>query len=337
MQQFGSTIVHDLNNAIFAISGRLELLKRRLDNPALQALAADLGKTIHFFESINASISAACARIYPHAEARDATDALENALTDAIAQSADLLQHVTIERESIPDAQRMLRAHPEALLVCVRQLLALHAIRIGARGTLRITSALHAQSITLIFEDDRVLEGDASLTALSTAPSFLHGGFEFEQLLLATAQRALRECGGNVVLARPEHEGMRSVVTFALLTQRRAIPQRVLIADDEMLIRALLVQMLETLGADVVPSDAPGSIDTHPDIRQQELIIVDAAVPTLCGLKALQRLRAQGVMTPAIVISGATIDVPLPVKTSALLKPFTMATFEAACYSALAL
>ncbi len=335
LQQFGNTIVHDLNNAVFAITGRLELLKRRIDNPALQGLATELGKTIAFFESINASISTVCTRSIPHPDPVLAAETVSTTLDEAITELQDSLHQTRVERQPIPASERMFRVPASALAVCVRQLLSLHCMRLGGTGTLSITTRFEPLVVQLIFEDDREVDQEC-IAALTRSPSFLAPGFKFEQLFVATAARALRDLGGKVSLERVASGGLRSSVSLTLTAESTRVAQRVLIADDEMLIRALLVQMLETLGADVIPSDAPESIDTHPDIRQQQLIVVDAAMPTHAGLKALERLRAQGVMIPAVVISGAPVDRELPAKSTGLLKPFTMATFEAACQLALA-
>ncbi len=335
LQQFGNTIVHDLNNAIFAITGRLELLKRRLENPALQGLAGELGKTIAFFESINASIASACARNIPHGQAVSANETLATAIDEALFETQESLREIRIERADLPLSTRMFRVPASALAICFRQLLALHAIRLNGAGALSIASRFEAASLLVVMEDDQTVDA-AEIVSLTQSPSFLQPGFAFEQLFFATAARALRDFGGKVALERTAAGCLRSTVSLTLVAETRRVAQRVLIADDEMLIRALLVQMLETLGADVVPCDDPSSIDTHPDLSQQELIVVDAAMPTQSGLRALQRLRANGVMIPAVVISGAPIDEALPAKTSALLKPFTMASFEAACQAAFA-
>ena len=335
LQQLCGTISHDFNNAIFAATGRLELLKRRMEDPALRGLVGEVEKTIRFFESINAAVAQAAHRQYPTASPRNAIDAVQAALVAAQAQSNEALIGVQVSHAVLPSAEAQIRADADALLVCCRQVMTLHAMRLAHAGSLNIAVTIAERTMRVTFEDSATRSTEQAITNFSAPPSFLHPGFAAEQLPLATAQRALRECGGTVALAMAPSGGLRTTVTLAVVAELRRLPSRVLIADDEMLLRALLVQMLETLGADVTSVEDPGSIDTHEALHDQELLIVDAAVPSMCGLKALQRIRAAGIMTPAILISGSTVDEAIPLRTSVLLKPFTTATLEAACHAAI--
>lgn len=335
LQQVCATISHDFNNAIFAATGRLELLKRRIEDPALRGLVGEVEKTIRFFESINAAVAQAAHRKYPTASPRNASDAVQAALVAAQAQSSEALSGVQVSSAGLPRAAAQLRADADALLVCFRQVMTLHAMRLAHAGSLNIAVTVSERTMCVTFEDSAVGSTEQAITSLSAPPSFLCSGFAAEQLPLATAQRALRECGGTVALALAASGGLRTTVTFAVDAELRRLPSRILIADDERMLRALFVQMLESLGADVTSVEDPGSIDTHAELRDQQLLIVDAAVPSMCGLKALRRIRAAGIMTPAILISGSTVDEEIPLRTSVLLKPFTTATLEAACHAAI--
>jgi two-component system alkaline phosphatase synthesis response regulator PhoP len=82
---------------------------------------------------------------------------------------------------------------------------------------------------------------------------------------------------------------------------------KVLVADDSETILLLLRTRLELAGYEVVTASdgqevmdamhAPGS--TGPD-----LLLLDAMMPRKSGIEALRELRAEGVETPALIVSA---------------------------------
>jgi DNA-binding response OmpR family regulator len=83
---------------------------------------------------------------------------------------------------------------------------------------------------------------------------------------------------------------------------------RVLVADDSETILLLLRTRLELAGHEVqTASDGQEVIDTLHRSEQGEnpdLLLLDAMMPNKSGIDALRELRAEGVQTPALIVSA---------------------------------
>lgn len=114
---------------------------------------------------------------------------------------------------------------------------------------------------------------------------------------------------------------------------------KVLIADDDQTIRALLSDMLADLGHSVMTArDGTEAVDIagreNPDV-----IILDFLMPRLSGLDALKAMRERGLAIPSILltaISDSSIrELDAPEKPDAILeKPFKKRAIERALLKA---
>jgi CheY-like chemotaxis protein len=79
---------------------------------------------------------------------------------------------------------------------------------------------------------------------------------------------------------------------------------KVLIADDDRLVRAMLTDLLAELGHAVV--EAANGVEAVALARREgpDLLILDFLMPKLSGLDALHALRKEGVRTPAVLLSA---------------------------------
>jgi two-component system capsular synthesis sensor histidine kinase RcsC len=109
---------------------------------------------------------------------------------------------------------------------------------------------------------------------------------------------------------------------------------KVLVIEDEPLIRDIFAQFLELLGheADVAADGREGLARFDPLIH--EIVITDFVMPGLTGLEVAEAIRARGHTTPVVMISGSAN--PRDERRAAqaglrfLRKPVTFAQFEAA-------
>ena len=83
------------------------------------------------------------------------------------------------------------------------------------------------------------------------------------------------------------------------------MPQvKVLIADDDRLIRAMLRDVLADLGHEVVEAENGEEAVARAEREQPDALIVDFLMPRLSGLDALKRLRARGRRLPAVLLTA---------------------------------
>lgn len=87
------------------------------------------------------------------------------------------------------------------------------------------------------------------------------------------------------------------------MTARRS-PRRVLIAEDEALIRLDLREMLEEEGYDVVAEAADGATAVRlAEEHRPDLIILDVRMPVLDGIEAAARL-AENRIAPVVILTA---------------------------------
>jgi two-component system, response regulator PdtaR len=85
---------------------------------------------------------------------------------------------------------------------------------------------------------------------------------------------------------------------------------KVLVADDDRLVRAMVADLLADLGHSVVAaSDGAEAVDLARR-EAPDVLVLDFLMPRLSGLDALATLRGEGIDTPAVLltaISGGTV------------------------------
>jgi CheY-like chemotaxis protein len=118
---------------------------------------------------------------------------------------------------------------------------------------------------------------------------------------------------------------------------------RILIIDDEELVRRAVVRMLATAGHDV--REAPNGASGLRLWRDggADLVLTDMAMPDMTGFELIGILRAGGATVPIIAISGSLVLSDLEVirhatllgAVSLLAKPFSWEQLMAAVSAAL--
>ena len=326
---FGAVISHDLNNALFALVGRLQIVRRKITDPLLAQTLDQVLETAHHIEAQISTIHAACPRD-PSAESTSvARKSIAAAIHAAAATLPMTLANVETAINEIP-ADAMFSIDERAVASAIAQLLSMHRERNAKMVAVACAcvGTIDAPRIELSFTDHA-----GAWTHDLRAPSLLHGYFDLATLSLGTAHRAVRDDGGIVELTRTD-DGVRSGVSFAIrrgivLQQEsdaesdrdsdRVAPRRVLIADDDVAVRAVLVAALESVGDDVDTTDDPSSIARRTDLLTFDAIVLDAGGG---GIEALLEIRARGSVVPVLIASGDIIEGNFGEPTRILMKPF---------------
>ena len=116
-------------------------------------------------------------------------------------------------------------------------------------------------------------------------------------------------------------------------THRSDDPVKVLVIDDEPLLRDLLGEFLELLGheADLAADGHEGLARFDPVVHQA--VVTDFLMPELTGLEVAEAIRARGCIIPIVMISG--LGAPdhqrriIQAGLRFVSKPFTFAQVEA--------
>jgi len=330
VRAFGAIVAHDLNNALFVLSGRMQLLRRQATDPTLAASLDSLRDTVKLFESQLALLHHAS----PRDQFPDSFRSIRSVLlafftapetaTFEISGSEELLEHLP--------ADASIEGDGDPLRVALRQLLALHRMR-GAR-TLHISAAIEsANQATLTIS----IEDHAGCAATHcNPPSLLGGSFDLAHLPIAAAARAVRDFGGSVRCNNtangvcsecvvPIRRGMRLNPEQTDSCEHASIAappaRRILVADDDPAVRALLIAALESVGDDLDSTDSPASVATRTDLANFDAMVLDAGGG---GIEALYALRDRGETLPVLLVSGAPVDELPSGTTRMLLKPFPL-------------
>jgi CheY-like chemotaxis protein len=332
----GALVSHDLNNALFALSGRVQLLKLRAQDPAVQKLATEIIDATKYFDQLLSHLHHACARPPVGSGPTVVRTALADAFREIARSAGPILDGAEAVASQVP-ADLSFDGEARALVSAVLQCAALHRSR-GA-NRIRVSAETVAGGdqlrVSLSLEDD---EGDWD--GSSGPPSLLDGTFSLPALPLGAAHRAIRDFGGKVS-AQPIEEGLRTCVSFVV---RRGVPmpqnlddtcataavpapraRRILIADGEPASRAILVAALEAVDDDVETLHDPAALAAHDDLHRFDVLILDAGGG---GLSALASLRARGVGTPVLLTVGegldASLDGAIDPRTRILRKPYRL-------------
>jgi putative two-component system response regulator len=115
---------------------------------------------------------------------------------------------------------------------------------------------------------------------------------------------------------------------------------RILVIDDEPIVRMLVAEILETAGHDVVVAESAEQALSLFEAEDLELVVSDVVMPGLSGLELLETVRARRASLPVILITGAgtyeTLSQALTRGAAGLVtKPFSHAELQSAVAEAL--
>jgi putative two-component system response regulator len=115
---------------------------------------------------------------------------------------------------------------------------------------------------------------------------------------------------------------------------------RILVIDDEAVIRMLVVEILESVGYDVTSAESAEVALALLEDADFDLVVSDVIMPGLSGLELLESVRARRASLPVVLVTGAgtydTLSQALTRGAAGLVtKPFAHADLQAAVADAL--
>jgi two-component system cell cycle sensor histidine kinase/response regulator CckA len=350
-------IAHDFNNLLAAILGRAELARDRVDpthpaRPLVEGIRIAADRASHLTQQLLAYAGRAPIAAQPvdlHEVVRELASLCRGATGDG----------ARIEL-SLGESPLIVRADPGGLTQVVLNLLTNGLQAVRARGThvaveTRVERVAHGTLLgangeplpggeyaTLVVRDDGV--GMDSATLARVFEPFFTSKSGGRGLGLAAVHGMVRGHGGAIDVSSAPGVGSAFVVRLPLASTEPAASARpagapaslarrgaglVLVADDEALVREVVILALETEGYDVVScadgEEALERFSSDPDAFVA--VILDATMPRLGGFDAARSIRARRPRTPVLILSGyADGDIPLDLSQVTFVhKPFRIA------------
>ena len=208
LRQLGALVVHDLNNALFALVGRAQLLRRSINDPVVGKSADELLNTVRSLERQLSILHKACrvdqARQAQHDHNCNARAALRETLREVLATlppSIHIDPPFSAENaffQAIPH-DAFFEGDGAQLTTALVQMLSLHRQRAPRSIVLaaRVEGTHDEPRLSITITDDA---GPAQHALV--APSLLGDSFDLAALAIATANRAIRDFGGRASIAR---------------------------------------------------------------------------------------------------------------------------------------
>lgn len=353
--QFVSAASHDFNNILFAVSGRLQLLRQRSRDPEEIEAFAEIERVLGSAgELVSDLVKAHRGDLDPPGPV-----ALRRELEDAVGLARRLLpRSMRLDASLAVDERLLVRSTAQAIRQLVVNLVLNARDATDGRGRVRIAAEERAGEVLLRFEDDGPgIPGE--LAEAVFRPYFTTKGSAGTGLGLAICRRIAHEAGGEISLDRaPELGGLRVEVRLPAASRPELLatpaaqaggPERptpaaedplgelgmALVVEDEPAIRSLLrecfaahdietIERADALDLESVVLDSPVRID---------LLVLDVDLPGRRGPDALAALRAKGDRTPCIVVTGGSeLDLDPSLAPARLLrKPFRLEALIEAC------
>jgi signal transduction histidine kinase/ActR/RegA family two-component response regulator len=371
--QLAGGIAHDFNNMLATILGNLELMERRLahaaeawspaDTERLQKLIGRATGAVQRGGQLTSRLLAFSRRQRLAARPTDINALLADLITLA---SSTLGRRIRLQSDLAEDLWPALvdpsQVEAAILNLCLN---ARDAMREG--GTLAISTSRaqvgpggewagsepdlpHGDYICI-----RVSDTGTGMTEDVKARAFepfftTKGPGSGSGLGLSQVYGMARQSGGSVAIdSRP---GSGTTVTLLLPRAGEAIEaeapapvdegsapslarELMLVVDDDHAVRQVTVEMARDLGCEVVQASGgeEGLAALSALSRVPRFILLDYAMPGMNGLQLARAIRAQGVTSPIVLVTGyaelSDVDVSTGHLAGLLRKPFTIRELEA--------
>lgn len=335
-------VAHDMNNVLQAIQGMASVLKVKFDQEPAIASGLDI--------ILNASNRG-------RNLVKNLTDFARKGLQEPavldlnllVRKEVELLEHTTLRRielqmelgEPLPPILGDPSAVSNALMnLCVNAIDAM-----PEKGTLRFTTrGLEDGFVMLVVEDTGEgmppeVQARAAEPFFTTKPMGKGTG-----LGLSSVYGTMKAHGGSMELQSEEGKGTRVTLRFPAVKAAPAPepiaspagpkvvePLKIMLIDDDALIRDTFPDLMEVLGHQVVASAPNGQegLRLVEEGLEVDVIVLDQSMPGLSGIETLTRLRAMGAELPVVFCTGRLDDsvkaqVAVHVGVWTLMKPYSL-------------
>ncbi|HWS85629.1 MAG TPA: PAS domain-containing protein [Pyrinomonadaceae bacterium] len=318
--QLASGVAHDFNNALAAILGRAQLLRRSADGDARLTRGLDIILTAAEDAAATVRRIRSFARQLPgegHAEVsvtgllRDAVE-ITRTRWENDARSLGLRYEVTVEG----DDSLHTRGNASELREVFVNLVVNAIDAMPAGGRLAITCRRRGERLRLLFADTGT-GMDEGTRARIFEPFFTTKGVHGTGLGLFVSYGIVERHGGHISAASQPGRGTTFTIDLphaeaarpepaqpAPESESPARPLSVLVVDDEEHVRETLAEMVEALGHRARRADSGRAALAALDEGEFDLVFTDLSMPEMDGWEVARAVRRRSPRTRIAVVTG---------------------------------
>ncbi len=330
--QMASSVAHDFNNLLTLITGYTELLEHSVGDAAVELV-----------REIQATTRRA-AQITQQLQTIGRTQAREAKVVDVrrvIESNAEVIErivgpHVLVERELDPGAGNvMVDADQFEQMILNLVINARDAMPDGGTLRLSVSSGEGPSVVTRVADTGSGM--DEQTLARCFEPFFTtKGPFKGTGVGLAAARRLMEASAGTIVAESALGAGTTFTITLpatdqaaasdVLETVRVSASGSLLVAEDDDVLRRLMVQVLRRAGYRVLEADNGESALVAAADEELDALVSDVDMPLLGGIELALTLQARRPALPVLLVSGhadaSTTSELTPGTSDFLAKPF---------------
>jgi len=348
--QLAGGVAHDFNNLLTVIGGNIELALAEVDDPVVKG---DLQEVLRSAERATELVH----QLLEFARA-DVVEARVVGLNEAVVRVGRMLgrllpENIEIRVELVPEQPSIL-ADPGQLEQVLLNLVVNARDAMSAGGVVSIRTHADVDVVTLVVSDTGAGMNEHTRERIFNPFFTTKAPGDGTGLGLSTVYRIVSSAGGEIGVESKLGAGTTFTVTFPriadMTVERAPSPcgplrgsgQRILLVEDEEMVRAVTAEMLSRAGYTVLTAnDGEDALRVLEEEEQSvDLLFTDLMMPRMSGTELAAHLRARGHDLPVIYSSGYPRDVLLDDqpddRTIVLSKPFTGEELSSAVHGLLA-
>jgi GAF domain-containing protein/ActR/RegA family two-component response regulator len=322
--QMAMGIAHDLNNMLAAILGQLELLK-------LRSLTPEVREGLRTLETAASDGAQVVRRLQDFARQRSSSPLVPLDLGPVVQEALDITSprwKDEVQRRGYTISVRLalgvlppILGHAPEIREVLTNLIFNAVDAMPQGGTLTFTGTATPEGVRLDVTDNGVGMSDA-VRQKAFEPFFTTKGVSGTGLGLSVVYGIMERHEGQISVASTPGQG----TTFTLRFQMAAAPpgegagaapalesaggRRLLVVDDEELVRMTLAGLLRTVGHTILEADGGEQALRCLMDHSVDLVITDLGMPGMTGWEVAQRIKTAHPRLPVILLTGWGQQIP---------------------------
>ena len=312
----GAGIAHDLNNVLAAILGQVELLKLRVADPEIREGLLTL-------ETAATDGAEVVRRLQDFARPRGASPLVALELSHVALEALEITRprwkdeperrgvHIEI-RTALTDLPLILGHAPE-MREAITNLVFNAVDAMPQGGILTLTGSASFEEVNLAITDTGVGMTEEVRTRIFE-PFFTTKGPQGTGLGLAVVYGIMERHGGRIAVASALGQGTTVTLTFRVAREAKTppeppgrapvIPRRLLLIEDDPMVRQTMAAILRTAGHSVIEADGAVAGLARLAETPVDCVLTDLGMPELTGWDVAREVRTRRPRLPIVLMTG---------------------------------